>query len=392
MDERRRHKRAFRFFNAILKPFIKHKFNLDCESLQGVPRPYLLLPNHNLELDPLLVGAVTNEQIYFVASEHITRKGLGSRFLMRYFKPIIHVKGRMGVNSSLEMIRTLRRGDNVCLFPEGNRSFNGLTGYISPAAARLARSCGAAVVTYVFEGGYFSQPRWSRSLRRGRMTGRVANVYTKEQLRAMDEGQIYDAICADLREDAYLTQQRAPVAFRGKALAENIETTLFLCPCCGGIDKLESRGDTFTCESCGSGFRYNEFGMIVDSDGNSSTVTQWDLAQREKLRQIAAAAGADQPLFSDELAYIRIGAAHSVAESGSGKLTAYADRFRFNDKEYRPEDILGASIFSRNIIVAHIGDEMLQYELRGNDRFCALKYLYLYQDMAQAEKQQRGDD
>lgn len=44
----------------------------------------------------------------------------------------------------------------VCIFPEGNRSFNGLTGDILPTIGRVAGRCGMKLVTYRIEGGYLN--------------------------------------------------------------------------------------------------------------------------------------------------------------------------------------------------------------------------------------------
>ena len=77
MDERKRHKRAFAFFNTVLGPLVRYRFNYSGDKV-NIPDPYLLIANHNTDLDPLLIGAATRGQIYFVATEHINRMGIRS--------------------------------------------------------------------------------------------------------------------------------------------------------------------------------------------------------------------------------------------------------------------------------------------------------------------------
>ena len=139
MDELRRHRI---FYNCVL-PFVhvfnKWKFNYRYDSLKEVEGPYLLLANHNLELDPLLVGDAVGNHIYFVASEHLLRKGIATKLLMYFLKPIIHMKGRQGAKTVKQMLRSLQEGHKVCIFPEGNRSFNGVTMEMEAAIAKVAK-------------------------------------------------------------------------------------------------------------------------------------------------------------------------------------------------------------------------------------------------------------
>ena len=57
MEPQKRHKLIFRILQPCIALFCKWKFNYAYDSLKDVEGPYLLLPNHNMELDPILVGA-----------------------------------------------------------------------------------------------------------------------------------------------------------------------------------------------------------------------------------------------------------------------------------------------------------------------------------------------
>lgn len=380
MSEIRRHRMIFAVLMPFIRVFLRLKFNYSCDDLSKEEGPYLLLANHNLELDPLLVGAVTKKQVYFVASEHITRKGIGTKLLMYFFKPIIHKKGKQGVYTVKEMLKTLKAGHSVCIFPEGNRSFNGLTGEMMPAIGKVARRSGAKLVTLRMEGGYLTQPRWSTTLRKGKLYGRVMHIYSQEELGAMTDAQVNDAICRDLHEDAYATQEEQRVPFRGKKLALGLETTIFTCPKCGKIGTLHSEEDRFWC-GCGFHAVYDVYGMLTDKTGKTYTVTELDTMQRKALKKQVQVQEENKPFFADKVTLYEIGNDHTILRTQDGPLTAYADRMECCGRSISYKDMQGMAIYSRNSMVIHIAGEEGHLEIKSEEAFSALKYLYLYNEV-----------
>jgi len=377
MNELKRHRRVFTILLPFVKIFMKWKFHYVYDDLKQIQGPYLLLANHNLELDPAAVGVAAGKQLYFVASEHIMRKGIGTRLLMWAFKPIIHKKGKQGAYTVKEMMKALKAGNSVCIFPEGNRSFNGLTGSMMPAIGKMARRCGAGLITYRLEGGYLTQPRWSVTLRKGKLRGRLMHVYSGEELSTMTDEQVNQMICEDLFEDAYGTQKRERVAFRGKNLALGLETTIFICPDCGQIGTLHSEGNRFYCD-CGFHAVYDVYGELTDGAGKKYTITELDRKQQETLRKRAAGEGRE-PIFSDTVTLYEIDSKHSILRREEGSLQAYRDRIECCGHTFSYVDMEGMAIYSRNFMVIHMEGGNGHFEIQADKRFCALKYLYLYQ-------------
>jgi len=324
MEHLKRYRTVWSVLRRLTAPWLKRKFNYLPEVCQA-PGPYLVLANHNTDWDPLLLACAFPEYMSFVASEHIFRWGFVTKIITFLISPIARQKGTTAGDTAMTMIRRLRKGVNVAMFAEGNRSFNGLTGDILPATGKLARSCGAGLVTYRLDGGYFTSPRWSgKNLRRGRMTGKVVNVYTPEQLKSMSAAEVNAAIRRDLFVDAYALQREEMIPFEGKALAEHLETVLCRCPKCGSIGTLVSHEDRLSC-GCGFSVRYNKFGFFEGGDAPFDNLTDWDAAQTEAL--LAHADAAEDVIFSDDAMLLKeISAAHEMTEIGLGSMTLYRDR------------------------------------------------------------------
>lgn len=387
MNEIKRHKLVYKLLCPPVALFSRWFFHYSYDSLKEVEGPYLLLANHNLELDPLVVGAAAGKQLYFVASEHITRKGIGTWLLMTLFKPIIHQKGRQGMNTVKQMMKTLKDGHSVCIFPEGNRSFNGLTGEFLPSIGKMARRSGAKLITYRVEGGYFTQPRWSMTLRRGKMTGRLIHEYTVEELKTMTDPQLHEAICKDLYEDAYETQKRERVAFRGKRLAEGLETTIFTCPVCGKVGTLHSQDSRFYCD-CGFETIYDVYGDLTDASGCKYTVTQLDAMQKEVLAR-KVEEGTMEEFKDEDLTFYEIGEDHELLGTKTGSLSADAQGLTVCGEHIPYSEVQGMAIYSRNCVILHVKGNNGHVEIKSerNVGFSALKYLYLYEICTQSAKE-----
>ena len=226
--ERRR--RIWRVLVWLLRPFLKRRFRMEAAPAE-VPGPCLIVANHVTNWDPLLLAmSFPATPIRFVASEHIFRHGRVSRLLERLAAPIPRRKASSGADTVKACLRALRDGETVCIFAEGDACWDGLTHEVFPATGKLARSSGAALVTYRLEGGYLTLPRWSKKRRPGRMRGAVVGVYPPEELKAMKGPEITALIDRDIFEDAWARQRAEHVRYRAEDRAVGIEKGFFLCP------------------------------------------------------------------------------------------------------------------------------------------------------------------
>ena len=261
----------YRFFYRLLRPLVRLflwlKFGYRTEVAKKLPKNYLVLANHVTDWDPLFVAAGFRRQMFFVASEHISRWKNAYRFLKFVFAPILHKKGTVASSTVVEILRKLRGGENVYIFAEGARSWDGVTGPILPSTAKLVQSAKCGLVTYRIVGGYFVSPNWSeKNLRRGPIRGEVVGVYSAEKIAAMPLEGLQALIERDLYEDAYARQLADPKRYRCKRPAEQLENLLFICPQCGAQDAISSHGDTVSCSACGLQFTCDEYGMLRGID------------------------------------------------------------------------------------------------------------------------------
>ncbi len=382
----KRHKRIWKFFWHIAKPFFKGLYNYSFELAPEIDGPCLILANHNCNLDPVLVGCSFKRQMYFVASEHVYRHGLISKILFWAFEPIAIIKGMPDTMAVMKAIRALKSGKNVCLFPEGNRSFNGRTGPISESTGKLVKTSGASLITYKVEGGYFTTPRWSYTTRKGRCHGKVVNVYSPDQLKQMNALEVTECVRRDLDENAYARQKENPIKYKGKKLAHGIECALCVCPECRETGTIITKGNQLSCKNCGLATTYNEY-CYFDQKFPFHTIEEWDIWQNEFFKtKINQTEDNETAIFSDsDLVLKMITINHQEKIVGKGTLTLYKDRLEFQtlDQAEKVSDIIKVYISDMVDISIILKDYLVfsdvsknNYELKGKTLKNVRKYVY----------------
>lgn len=364
------------FFYKLLRPIvcppIKWWFRCGCEPLPEVEGNYLLVSNHNTNLDMIMAAASSKRVMRFVGSEHIFQKGLAAKLLMWAVSPIVRQKGGLASSTVLNVIRALRNGENICIFAEGNRSYDGRTCHVLPSTGKLAKAGGAALVTYRLERGYLTSPRWAYSIRRGGMRGRAVNVYTKEQLAQMTAEQVYSAICRDIYEDTYELQEKEPRPFKCRGQAEGLEHVLYMCPECGRIGELSSRGDNVYCK-CGMKAVCDEYGWL--SGTKFKRTTDWNQWQREELGEYLDGEGA--AIEDKDVALYRITPDHRTEKIYTGDVKLIDGRLCFGQYSFPMAELDGVGLCGKaKMVLIYNG---VHYELRSTRRINALKYVHAYE-------------
>jgi len=377
-----RHRRVFRFCKATLGGIIKSLYGFHAEKANVGKGPFLITANHNGDLDPALLAMSFSDHMYFVSSEHVFRKGFLSWLLTYFFAPIARVKGMTDATAALNIIRTIKKKANVCLFAEGNRSYNGVTGPIFPATGKLAKATGASLVTYRFEGGYLTTPRWSGTKRKGRMRGYVVNVYTPEQLKNMTPEEVNQRIREDIMEDAFDRQLTMPYRYKGKDLAKGLENALYFCPKCGRTGTLHSEKDVFSC-TCGLRVRFTETGFFEkvepsDPEPPFSTVRDWDYWQDGRVKEYVDALGEDEIAYSDEgVRLIGVGPGHKSRVLETNKLSISKNTLSIGEHHFSIQDISSLAMIGVRMIAFSVDGD--SYELRAAKiTYCGRKYFTFF--------------
>lgn len=359
-----------------MAPLILRKYGFKTRRISKKDEPYIVVANHLTEVDMIMLAGAFSEHMYYVAGEHLLRTKAGPK--MKWAQdPIFTYKGSASIDTMREVIRKIKAGHNVMIFPEGSRSFNGETMKLSSGTAKLVKMAGCALVTYHIEGGYFVAPRWAYTTRTGPMKGDIVNIYSSEEIANMSREELTDCINRDIYENAYETQRRKMDVYRGERLAEGLENYLVKCSCCGAFDSMVTEDDRFRCTECGQSGRYDEHGFLRGEGLRFDSVYDWGVwSEKETCAHIKDFSG-EGPVFTDtDTVLYEVLADHSRADITSGTAEGYKDRLVIGSEELSFEDISGMDMlyFGKTLVFTY---RKRHLAITG-EHFHAIKYQKLY--------------
>ena len=364
---------------CVLYPYSRWKYGITVEKFrQQGDRPYLILFNHQTAFDQFFVGMAFKGPVYYVASEDLFSMGWVSKLIRWVVAPIPIKKQTTDLNAVMNCIRVAREGGTIAIAPEGNRTFSGKTVYMSDAIAPLAKKLKLPIALYRLEGGYGVQPRWSDGTRKGKMRGYVSRVLEPEDYAKLSNQELF----AVIRQELQVDEAVADACFESKTRAEYLERAIYVCPHCG-LSEFESQGNEIHCKKCGMTVTYGADKRLSSDDPAFSFpfVKQWYAYQEDYVNQLDLTRHTDAPLYTEtaDLSEVIV-YRHKIALQQGVAVQLYGDRISLlwaEGGEVFPFDQVNAvTVLGKNKLNIYANKRV--YQLKGDKRFNALKYVNLY--------------
>ena len=358
-----------------LRPYVRWKYNIEVTPFRDPQdRPLLIVMNHQTGFDQFFPSFVFKQHLYYVASEDIFSMGWLSRIIQWLAAPIPIKKQVTDIRAVMNCLKVAKEGGSIAMFPEGNRTFSGVTGAINPAVGGLARKLGLPIAFLKIEGGYGIQPRWSDVRRKGKMKAYISHVLEPEEYKGWTNDQMYQYICKAL----YQNEANSDASFYHKKSAEYLERVLYVCPHCG-ITHFESNGDTVKCTSCGRSAKYlptKEF----SGDFPFRYMLDWYTYQEDYINHLDTLPLTEQPIIRDTCDLYEVSLySKKKLLAENVELALYGDRIELSGgfKEvFRFHEVENITILGKNKLDIYHAD--MVYQIQSDKRFNALKYLNLY--------------
>ncbi len=388
MDKKKNNnKKWIRFRHAIVRNILygtlgvysRLKYNIKIERFkEQQKRPYLVLFNHQTAFDQFFVGMSFRGPVYYMASEDLFSNGFTSSLIRYLVAPIPIKKQTADVRAIMNCMKVAKEGGTIAIAPEGNRTFSGKTEYMNPSIAPLAKKLGMPIALYRIEGGYGVHPRWSDVVRRGKMRGYVAEVIYPEEYENLTYGELMERI----QKGLYVNEAVTDAEFSHPRLAEYLERAIYYCPYCG-LSEFESRGALIRCKKCGREVRYTPKKELVGEgfDFPYRFVLEWYNAQSDFTNSLDVNEYIHEPLFEDCVDFYEVIPYKNKRIISEGvKMSLYGNRIFIRgeneDELFSFDEVSAVTVLGKNKLDIYLGKKI--YQIKGNKRFNALKYVHIY--------------
>ena len=147
-------------------------FRLELRGTEHIPLEgaVLIVSNHQTFADPPLVTIPVRRPIYYMAWNQLFRIPFFGWLIRRLRAIPVDVDATKDSRATREVVRVLRAGEAVMIFPEAERTLDGRVARFRPGAFRLAASLGVPVLPVTIDGGHESWPPKQTWPRPGRIT------------------------------------------------------------------------------------------------------------------------------------------------------------------------------------------------------------------------------
>lgn len=226
----------------------RQKIILDDRLLQEAKAPYIMLSNHESFEDFYYIARMAHPRnpSYVIKEHSCTRPVL--RTLARRSGMVSKKRFSKDMSTGIGILRTIRKGYPLVVFPEGRLSPDGRTNPIVESGATLYRSLKTDLALVRIDGAYFAHPKWRKRTYRSEVRAGVTRILHADELSSLSDEEIDSAVTEGLYNDASADRSRT---YPQHGKAKGLENLLYRCIFCGTMYRTKGEGNTFSCLACG---------------------------------------------------------------------------------------------------------------------------------------------
>lgn len=249
--------------------------------------PLIVISNHPSYLDPFLSAICLYPlRINYLASESFFRNPL-LRYLLKKLGAIPKIQFRPDSVAVKAMLRVIKRGGNLGVFPEGTRTIHGASMPIEKTFAKFVKKARATVIALKIHGGYLTSPRWAKfKIRNGGIHIEARKILDPEEIQDMEEDILHKHILEALDYNDYDFQKTHKGKYKTKDPALGLHNIIHQCPRCKKNQAMNTKGNEIFCIYCGNKAKMSDEGFLLpesESDVVFPDPVQWNSWQIENM-------------------------------------------------------------------------------------------------------------
>ncbi len=276
-------KTVFFFFRRISKKRnVRFIYDEDFQKIRN--EQMIILCQHRSRSDYLYVFPGLNRTDVHILCGY---QNIFQRFvytLLKHLGVIAKMLYQPDVQATVQMMRAIKMGNSVMIFPEGIQSTSGSCHPINPATMKLLMKVKLPVALVTLKGAYFTNPRYSTDIKKGEIEVRFSKIIDKEDYKTLSSDELYSRLLTNFKYNEFNEHQNKKVAFVGKKPnIDGLDNIIFICPHCKKEYRFDVSGDEMRCKECGFTVRMDEYYDIhpVNKELPFKNVDEWYKWQRK---------------------------------------------------------------------------------------------------------------
>jgi 1-acyl-sn-glycerol-3-phosphate acyltransferase len=318
----------FLFINVLLRR--SYPFSLTEHSDTFPKPPFLVVANHGTFFDPWIIGSHTTTPLGIMTNDDGFRDGIVTRWYLKSIGAFPKKKGAADYRAMKKTLDLLRSGVPVCIFPEGQTTWDGETQLLYPGIEKLIKRTGCKLVTVRLQGNFLMKPWWAKSKRSGRIRITVS-VHTPEKIKRLSTEELFSLIRQSIYQNDIKDPENTRLPFSGRNLAEGLERFVWICMQCAAEDTLVMEGNRITCTACGSIWEIDPYCRLTPvTAGIASCTDLKDWADLHKTRvKENIARHLPETTSTSGVTLLQENEQHDFTETDRGDLILEPDLLRF---------------------------------------------------------------
>ncbi|MDO4815905.1 MAG: 1-acyl-sn-glycerol-3-phosphate acyltransferase [Bacillota bacterium] len=256
--------------------------------IKGVDDSYVVVANHQCALDFVNLLGATKKRLTFVLSNSFYNS-LPVNGILKSLGVIPKQQFQTTVSDMKKMKAVIDSGESLVIYPAGLMCEDGVSTPIPEATYKFLKWLGADIYAARTVGTYFSKPKWTTGIRRGRTYLDIYKLLSKEQLAEMKVSQVKAEVEKALLFNAYEEQEKLQVKYKDCDDIHGLENVLYQCPNCGKeFTMFVHSRNKLRCSACGYEEHSDEFGFLHNIKGLGDElrhVPQWSKLIYDKLKE-----------------------------------------------------------------------------------------------------------
>lgn len=279
----------------------KRWYRIHVKGEQNIPhdKSFIIIANHESYIDPFLFGPFIPFEIQFVTTADVFTTPF-MRFILKGVGTFPMRRHRQDLRSIRTMIRFIREGRTVCIFPEGGRSFDGTPLTIVDETIKLIQKCQVPILPVQLSGAYELWPRWAPNRRRTQIIADFKPMIPVEDQKDIKELRAH-------MQAAIFPTDREFTPTRSRFMVKGLDKFLWACVDCLTHDSIHTKShDSIFCSNCGSEWRMDKtYDLVKETDKTSLSIIEWNRKIDSTIAGNPLGDSSEPFLATDEKPYLR---------------------------------------------------------------------------------------